>query len=155
MIKYILTLTFIFFANAMAWSADFNYIIEGEGQAQKGKFLVRVTATVKKPNVPDEYLVRCAVHGVLFKGFTSQEYRHKEKPMAGNAKAEQEHASYYSHFFSDKGMAKNFGIVTDGSRIITKNGKNYLVSAVISIDAENLKNQLHNDGIIEKLGDIF
>ena len=90
-------------ATPVASASSINYVlptytIEGAGTGVQGTYLVKVTMTAKKPDkVKDTDLAQCAVHGVLFRGFSGE--RQHQRPLAGNAMNEQQHADFYNSFF--------------------------------------------------------
>ena len=58
-----------------------DYTIEGAGTGVEGSFLVKVTLVSKKATVNDGDFIRCAVHGVLFRGFESQQHRQHHRAL--------------------------------------------------------------------------
>ena len=69
--------------------------IEGEGVGAQGTYLVKVTVIQKKSKLDADVIKKCAVHGVLFKGFSSQTSRTRQKPLAGSMVVEQQHSGLF------------------------------------------------------------
>lgn len=83
--RIIMTVLFVFICiGAHADDAPLKYEIEGEGVGAQGTYLVKVTVIQKKSKLDADVIKKCAVHGVLFKGFSSQTSRTRQKPLAGS-----------------------------------------------------------------------
>lgn len=132
------------------------YQIAGAGIGSQGTYLVEVSVIVKDAKKVDEsVLARCAVHGVLFKGFSSKENRQSQKPLAGSPAAESTHADYFSSFFKADGPATGYADVLSPSIKSVKTGKNHRVSATVSVNKDQLRKDLENAGVIKGLNSIF
>lgn len=137
--------------------ADINYdlpayTIEGAGTGIQGTYLVKVTITSKKPNnVTDDDFLKCAVHGILFKGFNGE--RQHQRPLAGTPQSEQEHALFYNNFFQKP--YQQYGKAESDSRIVMKMGKGYLISALVSVMKDLLRKDLTQQGVIRGLSNGF
>ena len=124
------------------------YTIEGAGTGVQGTYLVKVTMTAKKPeNVKDEDLTKCAVHGVLFRGFQGD--RQHQRPMAGSATSEQQHADFYNGFFQQQ--YQSYASTEATSRTVTKAGKEYKVSALVSVNKDQLRKDLTQQGALKEI----
>lgn len=134
---------------------ELNYEIEGAGTGSQGTYLVKVTIYSKKSNINDELIARCAVHGVLFRGFSNKELRQKQKPLAGSAMAEAQHADFFKDFFSKNGIAKNYVSTVNSSRQVVKSGKQYKISSIVTVNKEQLHSDLEKAGIITGLNSGF
>lgn len=130
------------------------YTIEGAGTGQQGTYLVKVTVISKKKNVEAKTLCRAAVHGVLFRGFSSTEYRQSQKPLAGVAN-EGQHADFYADFFGNNGAAASYASVVPGSFVRTKFQKEYQTSAIVTVQKEQLLQFLERQGIVRGLNSAF
>lgn len=131
------------------------YEIAGAGTASQGSYLVEISVLSKSKNVSDAQLIIAAVHGVLFHGFSNPNGRNFQKPLAGSPANEAQHGDFYKDFFSNTGMAKSFGSVISGTRSITKAGKEYRVSAKVSVDKETLIKFLQDAGVVRSLNSAF
>ena len=88
--RIIMTVLFVFICiGAHAGDDPLKYEIEGEGVGAQGIYLVKVTVIQKKSKLDVDVIKKCAVHGVLFKGFSSQTSRTRQKPLAGSMVVEQ------------------------------------------------------------------
>lgn len=134
---------------------ELNYEIEGAGTGTQGTYLVKVTVFSKKSNINDELIARCAVHGVLFRGFNNKELRQKQNPLAGSAMAEAQHADFFKDFFSKNGLAKNYVSTVNSSRQVVKAGKQYKISTIVTVNKEELHRDLEKAGIIKGLNSGF
>ncbi len=130
------------------------YKIEGAGTGVQGTYLVKVTVTVKKvQDVDDDCFMRGAIHGVLFRGFSSQLNRQHQKPLAGSATAEQQHADFFNDFFTSD--FRNYATADSESRMVMKVGKEYQVSSLVSVQKDQLRRYLEDQGILKKLTNGF
>lgn len=131
------------------------YEIIGAGTGSQGTYLIKVTIISKKNNPEDKTIKRAAVHGVLFKGFSSKEHRQIQKPLAGSAANEAQHIDFYNDFFSESGSASNFASIVDGTRKVVKSGKEYRVTTTVSVNKEELRSHLESLGILKALNSGF
>lgn len=131
-----------------------NYTIASAGSsASDGCYLVRVNVTTKNARLSDADLARCAVHGVLFKGF-SGDNRHFEKPLAGNAAVEVQNEDYFKKFFENQ--AASYAELLPTSRSVTKmDKKRYVVSQVVEVRKDQLRHTLQDAGVIRGLNSAF
>lgn len=128
------------------------YTIEGAGTGVQGTYLVKVTTSAKSPNkVSDTDLALCAVHGVLFRGFSGE--RQHQRPLTGNAANEQQYADFYNSFFQQ--AYKQYGYTEPTSRSVMKVGKEYKVSALVSVKKDQLRKDLTQQGIIRGIANGF
>lgn len=128
------------------------YTIEGAGTGVQGTYLVKVTMSAKKPDkVKDTDLAQCAVHGVLFRGFSGD--RQHQRPLAGNAMNEQQHADFYNTFFQQ--AYQQYAATESASRTVMKVGKEYKVSAMVSVMKDQLRKDLTQQGVLKGLASGF
>ncbi len=154
--KITLFLCFLFSAITVSAGDVLNYEIEGVGVGTQGTYLVKVWVVSKK-NKPNLNLIKkCAVHGVLFRGFVNESKRGGKKPLAGGAVVEQEHKSYFKDFFEDEGAYRNYvTMVSDAYEVVKTKKKEYRIGATLSVYSEQLRKQLIADGIIRGLNTGF
>lgn len=132
------------------------YHIEGAGTGNQGTYLVKVSVVSKKAkDVTDEMIGRSAVHGVLFKGFANKENRQSQKPLAKSAAVEAQHAEFFDEFFKEGGNAGNYVEVVGSSRSVKKVGKQYQVSATVTVNKEQLRKDLEDAGVLKGLNSYF
>lgn len=132
-----------------------DYNITGAGVAKQGFYLVKIEVHTKNKNLPDNDLIKAALNGVLFRGFSNAGYGNSQKPLAGDASNEAQHADFYKEFFGKNGAAVNYGSVIDGSRAVVKSGKLYKVSAIVEVSKDALASYLQSSNIINSLNSIF
>ena len=131
------------------------YEIEGEGVGAQGTYLVKVTVIQKKSKLDADVIKKCAVHGVLFKGFSSQTSRTRQKPLAGSMVVEQQHQDYFDVFFQKGGSYMNFANMVGENLSVVKMGKQYRISAVVSVAKDALYQELVSAGVIKGLNNGF
>ncbi len=131
------------------------YELVGNGTGAQGTYLLTVSIVSKKKDVKTADLARCAVHGVLFRGFANKEQRQSQKPLAGNAGVEASHPDFFNTFFSDNGRYASYVSEVSGSRQVVKSGKQYKVSATVTVNKDQLRRDLEDEGIIKGLNSAF
>lgn len=131
------------------------YEIEGAGVGQQGTYLVEVSVmqSGKKPDV--EELKRKAVHGVLFRGFSSKDKRVRQKPLAGSAMAESKHQDYFDLFFKVGGPYQNYANAMTESIQVVKIAKKYRVSMIVTVAKDQLQKDLEAAGVLQGLNSLF
>lgn len=141
--------------SAIAADKTLSYEIEGAGTATQGNYLVKVTVVSKKSKVNNEYIARCAVHGVLFRGFANKEMRQSQKPLAGSPMAESQHAQFFADFFKENGPAVAYVTSIDSGLQVVKAGKQYKISTIVTVNKGQLQKDLEKAGIIKGLNTGF
>ena len=127
-----------------------SYEIKCAGTGQQGFYLVEVTAYAEKKNQANMDLIKkCAVHGVIFSGFSGEQGCKSQKAML-NATKEQQYADFFNAFFKDDYL--RYANAVDPSLSIMKVGKRYAVTATIQVSKDDLRNTLEKAGILRKLG---
>jgi hypothetical protein len=140
----------------LAMAADaLDYDIEGAGTGVQGTYLVKVTVRSKKSSVSDDLIARCAVHGVLFKGFSNESQRIHQKPLAGSAAVEAQHADFFNNFFAENGQAKNYVSAVESSRKVVKVDKMYNISTIVTVNKDLLRKDLESAGVLKGLNSAF
>ena len=137
--------------NLFAGGIDEEYSIEGAGTGVEGTYLVKVTLLSKKASVADQTFVRCAVHGVLFRGFESQQQRQHQRAMVGSE--QEEHSDFYENFFRND--LSSYAEVVEGSRQVRMTGKKYRISSIVQVFKDKLRRNLEEEGVIKKLTNGF
>ncbi|MEG1729214.1 MAG: hypothetical protein RR280_06705 [Bacteroidaceae bacterium] len=132
------------------------YDIVCGGSASQGYYLVTVSTFFKKSSdIEYDQLRMCAVHGVLFKGFSGSNGCTSQKPLARRASVEQEKADYFKAFFGDGKVYNTYATVIDGSIRTERIDKLYKVTATINIAKDLLYTDLTKAGIIKGLSSGF
>lgn len=132
------------------------YEISCAGSGTQGYSLVKVKAVVdSKKDIGDNILKRCAVHGILFRGYNGTQGCVSQPPLAGSAIVEQQYSDFFVPFFQAGGGCESYCTIVDGSLQTVKQGKQFVVSGVISVAKSQLRNDLEKAGVIKKLNSGF
>ena len=136
-------------------SADFRYSIQSAGSANQGYYLVEVSAMVDKAKqVSEDIVLKCAVHGVLFRGFAAAQGGTAQRPLTGSAMQEMQHKEFYDAFFQN-GSYKSYATFVNGSMKTTRVGKQFKVTGIVSVAKEQLRRDLEKAGMIKGLSSGF
>ncbi len=156
-LKYALSLFFLTVFMLGGYAAEpLQYEIVGAGSGTQGTYLVKVYVVNKKSKPDLELLKKCAVHGVLFKGFTVENSRVTQKPLAGSPLAEQQHADFFGPFFQDGGAYSSYvSMVTAQYDIVKMAKKQYRIGAVFSVAKDQLRKDLEEAGVLKGLNSGF
>lgn len=156
-LKVSLSLILLFLISMRGFAAGpLEYEIVGAGSGTQGTYLVKVYVVSKKSKPDADLLKKCAVHGVLFKGFSNKESRVSQKPLAGSVLVEQEHSDFFEPFFKDGGGYQNYAdMVTPQYDIVKMEKKQFRIGATFSVSKEQLRKDLEKAGVIKKLGSGF
>ncbi len=140
---------------------EWRYELDCMSTGKQGTYLVKVWSYSKKPQLAIEKAKRNAVHGVIFKGFAAGKQGCKsQKPLARNSNLESEQSSYFKTFFGEGGKymkfvtASNDGAIAAGDRLKVSK-KMYKIGIVISVNKDELRKTLEQDGIIKGLASGF
>lgn len=131
------------------------YEIAGNGTGMQGTYLIKVSVITKDKKIPDAQIARCAVHGVLFRGFSNKENRQNQKPLAGSPMTESQHNEFFQSFFAEGGPYMGYVSEVEGSREVVKSGKKYRVTTVVTVNKDQLRHDLEKEGIIKGLNYAF
>lgn len=137
-------------------SEPLDYQIVGAGSGNQGIYLVKVfvISTKNKPDI--ELLKKCAVHGVLFKGFSDKDSRITQKPLTGSSLTEQEHSDFFEPFFQKGGAYLNYvDLVVSQYEIVKLAKKQYRIGATFSVAKEQLRKDLEKAGVVKELSSGF
>lgn len=127
-----------------------SYEIKCAGNGQQGYYLVEVTAYVdSKADVKIDNVKKCAVHGVLFKGFSGENGCKAQKPIL-SATQEQQYADFFNSFFKSDYLS--YVSVVDPTVKTTKVGKQYAITSTLQVSKDELRKALEDAGIARKLG---
>lgn len=131
-------------------NSELSYEIKCAGNGQQGYYLVEVTAYAPQKNqVNMDLIKKCAVHGVIFSGFSGEQGCKSQKAMLSATK-EQQYADFFNAFF--KNDYSRYASAVDPSLSAMKVGKRYAVTATIQVAKDELRNTLEDAGILRKLG---
>jgi hypothetical protein len=131
------------------------YSIQSAGSANQGYYLVEVSAMVDKAKqVSEDIVLKCAVHGVLFRGFAAAQGGTAQRPLTGSAMQEMQHKEFYDAFFQN-GSYKSYATFVNGSMKTTRVGKQFKVTGIVSVAKEQLRRDLEKAGMIKGLSSGF
>lgn len=126
------------------------YDIKCAGSGQQGFYIVEVSAYVdKKKNISMDIVKKCAVHGVIFKGFSGSQGCSSQRAMVSPI-TEKEHADYFKAFFAND--YSSYVSAVDGTVQTMKVGKGYQVTATVQVSKDQLRKTLESAGVLRKLG---
>ncbi|MBO7502717.1 MAG: hypothetical protein J6T32_05810 [Paludibacteraceae bacterium] len=134
---------------------QFRYEIECGGNAIQGTYLVKVWTYSKSKNVAENQCRKNAVHGVIFKGFGGSQGCVSQRPMANTPGVETQFEEYFKSFFAEGGEFQKYASVMEGTREVTKVGKEYKVGVVVSVRKDDLRKALEAAGVIRGLSSGF
>lgn len=131
------------------------YEIQCAGSGTQGYYLVEVSTYVDKANqISEDVVMKCAVHGVLFRGFTGGQGCTSQRPLTGSAMQEQQHEEFYKSFFDNRSYV-NYASFVSGSMKTTRVGKQYKVAGTVSVAKDQLRRDLEKAGMIRGLSSGF
>jgi len=133
-----------------------NYEISCAGSATQGYSLVKIRAVVEnKKEIGDNILKRCAVHGVLFRGYSGGQGCVSQPPLAGSATVEQQYSDFFLPFFQSGGGCENYCTLVEGSLQTARQGKQFIVTGVVNVAKTQLRQDLEKAGVVKKLNSGF
>lgn len=135
----------------------FRYDIEYARPSGDGMCQVKVWSYSKKSRIAAEQCRKNAVHGIIFKGYTTGDGTGaSQRPLVKDANVLRERADFFVPFFEDGGNYRQYvSEVTDGSMEVRKVGKQYKVGVVVTISKDLLRKHLEEAGIIRGLASGF
>lgn len=134
----------------------FRYDIEYAKPGGDGMTLVKVWSYSKRSRVAAEQDRKNAVHGIIFKGYSSGSGNTSQRPLVKEPDAMEKHAEFFEAFFADDGSFRQFvSEITDGSQEIKKVGKQWKVGAVVTVSKDQLRKYLESQNIIRGLASGF
>lgn len=152
-----LAVAFVALASAAKPPVITDVSIVGEGVGNQGRPIIKATCSSKKAaDVTDADLIRCAVRGVMFQGWvdksntTAFDASTNHPAVCGNPDVEVQHADYFADFFGGNDAAKYAQVLPD-TRKVLKNGKEFNVSALVSVNVPALRAKLERDNVIKSL----
>lgn len=131
------------------------YEVSCGGSANQGFYLVKVKAVVDRKDIGDNILKRCAIHGVLFRGYPGGGGCVSLPPMAGSAMVEQQYSDFFVPFFRKKGGCEAYTILIEGSMQVVRQGKQYVVTGIVSVAKDQLRKDLEAAGVLKRLNSGF
>ncbi len=135
---------------------QFRYEVSCQGVGVAGTSLIKVYSYATKPKLVKDVAKRNAVHAIIFKGYIGNNGCSSQKPLARNSSIEIKHKDYFDVFFKDGGEFMRYVNLTNGGAIgsgdIQKIEKKlYKIGVVVSVNKDELRKKLEQDGIIKGL----
>ena len=132
-----------------------HYTITGEGVGTGQTVTVEVEINQKNKKFDPEVFARCAVHGVLFRGYNiaqdkkSQEFGLVAATIPGmtDSDKEKQYADYFNNFWEE--TYSNYAQVLYETRENLKMGDKWRVKVKVTVFKENLRRELEKVGIIK------
>ena len=124
------------------------YDIDGMEVGTQGTYLVKVHIYTQNASVSTDEFKFAAVHGVIFKGCSSQ------TPLA-KAESEKQHSDFYQAFFDNGDFTSYANVITPNSERVKMSNKEYKISAVVSVSKDELRRALETAGMIRNLNSGF
>jgi hypothetical protein len=135
-------------------TAAWRYEIEYAKTGGNNMLVVKVWSYAKKAAVAIEQGKKNAVHGVIFKGYTSTGGGTvSQRPLLSEPDAANQHRDFLDEFWADGGPYRtSVSAVADGSTETRKVGKEYKVGIVVTVNKDALRSDLEKAGIVRALG---
>ncbi|MBD5206927.1 MAG: hypothetical protein HDS79_01450 [Bacteroidales bacterium] len=147
----------ITFGTAIAKDPEVTEVaLVGEGVGNGGRPIVLVTCAAKKADkVTDQDIRRCALRGILFRGYadksnTTSYDASTSHPALLTPDQEAGHADYFNDFFANDAYNAYVDIIPDNRKVM-KAGKVYHVTQAVQVNVPGLRKKLEKDGIIRSL----
>lgn len=128
------------------------YQIEGAGTGNMATSLVQVTIISKNKDFHEHEFGRCAIHGILFRGYSDANSSYtssSHSAIMGSPMAEAQHADFFKSFFDS--MYAGYVQVQGDTRRVVKVGKEYKTSVTVAVSVSQLKKDLEKAGILKSL----
>lgn len=145
---------------ADADTAGWNYEIDQVTTGKQGSVIVKVWSVSKKPHVAAEQSKKNAVHGVVFKGLAPVDRTPGRSPIVRDAAVYHQKADFFSGFFADGGDYMRFVTLTnngalDAGDVLKVSKKEYKVGVTVTVNYDELRRYMEQNGIVRKLSDGF
>ena len=133
---------------------NFRYDIEYCKPSGDGTYLVKVWSYSRRPSVAVGQARKNAVHGIIFKGCSSngESGSVNMKPLAKDASIINDKSDFFNAFFSDAG---NYNVYVtqsiEGNQDVIKVGKDYKIGVIVNVNKDQLRKHLEDAGIIRSL----
>ena len=131
----------------------FHYDIEYIKSAGDGISTVDVFAYGKNKQEAWDRCEMCAVHGVIFKGYSGN--GSYQSPLARSASSYDDNIDFFNNFFDNGEYRRYISNVLDGSQRIIKIKGGVKVECVVNVNVKMLRKHLEEAGIIKGLSSGF
>lgn len=130
---------------------QYRYEIACAGNAAQGTYLVKVSTYSKKADVAENQCRKNAVHGIIFKGYGGDNGCVAQRALCSTPGAEVEYETFFKSFFADGGEYQKYASIVAGTTEVTKVGKEYKVSVIVSVRKDDLRRALEAAGVVRSL----
>jgi hypothetical protein len=137
----------------MVFAEGFNtpYELSAAGEGKAGYYLVEVSAYVtKKKDINIELTKQCAIHGVLFKGYSGNNGNASKPPIIEDKNIEKEKSEFFKTLIFNK--YGYYTTVANDFKKVIKVGKRYKITTIVQVNAAQLRKDLEKENIIRSLG---
>ena len=135
---------------------QWRYEIEPVQTGAQGTYLIKVWSYSKKPNVAIEQAKKNAIHGIIFRGFSTKDRVEGKPALTNNPNLEMEKQEFFDKFFADEGKYMKFVNVSGDGSVAAEDrlkvGKEYKIGVVVSVKVGELRKDLETAGVIKSLG---
>jgi hypothetical protein len=134
------------------WASDMVYEVTVVGVGTDGTKLLKVWGYDKNADLAKIDARKNAVAACLFKGAVGSREL-VVKPILANPSDADKHQAYFEKFFETGGKYEMYvGITNDATgKDIVKMAKGYKVGVVVSVNHDQLRKEMENQGIVKKL----
>lgn len=132
------------------------YGLTAAAVGREGTYLIKVWIYVSKPSFSITDLQSCAIRGILFDGFQAEpgDRFGTQEPMVTSVETQETYKEFFDDFLSETGKGITYAHVMEGTvELLRIAKKQYKVTAVISVNKDNLRRFLEQKGIIRGLSD--
>lgn len=140
-------------AKPLKGAEKFHYDIEYIKSAGDGVSTVDVYAYGKNKKEAWDSCEKCAIHGVIFKGYTGQ--GSYQSPLVKSASGYDDNFDFFNNFFDNGDYRRYVSGVVDGSHKVIKIKGGFKVKCVINVNVKMLRKHLEEAGIIKGLSSGF
>lgn len=149
--RLLFLLVAVVFASSVAAEKANQYVYEIScaGNANVGYYVVEVSAYVsKKKEINNDVVKKCALHGVLFKGFSGKDGCHSQRQMLTNYDGK--HSALIENLISSEygKYVETIGVPVK----VVKLNKRYKITTIVQVSKDLLRKDLEKAGVIRKLG---
>lgn len=140
-------------------TAAWRYEIENLGMvATAGNRVFKVWSYASDPRVATEQAKKNAVHGILFKGLADASRAKGCSPLVPGG--ESGHEAFFDAFFAQGGEYMKYVALTTSGEVAAEDvlrvsKKEYKIGVIVTVQYDNLRRRLEQEGIVEKLNSRF
>ncbi len=136
---------------------QWRYTIQNEAVGDGNTALVCVHSYSKDIEVAREQCLKNAVHGLIFRGAPGKDETVTGlAPLVNNNAVEHEHSDFFRTLFQDGGEYRRYATVasSEGVGSVVKKGKEYDVRVYVTVQYNDLRRRLEQEGILVSMGEV-